>query len=111
MDKYDRFTLVQLVEDRIEQRVSQVSIVCTGKKAHAVEGQDVQRVGDFFQCTVHVRKREKSKRSESRRMFQNHSRLEFVARAGHLTQSMNVFQRHPRSQRGYDGGESPTVHV
>src|SRR5262249_27199960 len=48
--------------------------------------------------------------SESRRMFQNHSRLEFVARAGHLTQSMNVFQRHPRCQRSYGGANSPTIH-
>jgi hypothetical protein len=48
MNKYDGVAPVELVKNRIEQRISQVSIIYAGKKADAIEVQDVERIGDFI---------------------------------------------------------------
>ena len=110
MNKYDGVAPVELVKNRVEQRISQVSIIYAGKKADAIEVQDVERIGDFFQRTVDIRQGNQSKRSESRRMFQRHSCLEFVACAGYFAQSMHVLQNHSRRQRGDGRPYLPLIH-
>ena len=45
MDKHHRLAPVELVEDRIEQRVAQIAVHDAGKKPDTVEVQDVERIG------------------------------------------------------------------
>jgi hypothetical protein len=72
--------------------------------------QDVERIRDFFQRAVYIGKREESEGAESRRMLKQQSRLELVAGAGYISQSMQILQDHPRRQRGYGCPDFPTIH-
>src|SRR4029077_13068389 len=61
---------IELVEDRIEQRIPQVTVIYTGKETHAIEVQDVESIRAFLQSSLSVRQGKESEGAESRRMFE-----------------------------------------
>ena len=110
MDEHDGFAPVELVENRIERWIAQVTVVDAGKKPDAVKVQDVKRIGQFFQRAVNVRQGKKSEGAESRGVFEQHPRLEFIAYAGDVTQPMEIVQDDARRERSYGGTNMPTIH-
>ena len=110
MNKNRCFAPIELVEDGIEQRIPQVTVIYTGKETHAIEVQDIEGIRDFFQSSVYVRQGKESEGAESRRMFRVLVCLELVARPGHFPQSTQILQDHPRRQRGYGCSDFPTIH-
>src|SRR5262245_46791325 len=52
VNKHHSASPVELVEDRVEQRVTKVAVVDAGKKPDTIQTQDIEGVIDFCQRTI-----------------------------------------------------------
>ena len=68
MDEDGRGSPVELVEDDVEPRITEVDVTVVGEQPNAVEMKVVERSGDLGEARVGVRQRQGGERSEPPRM-------------------------------------------
>src|SRR5208282_2820456 len=102
---------VELIEDRIQPLVTEVHAVEVGQHDYAVELERIQRVGDLFQRTVNVRKRQAGEAAKAPAIVPNSARGKLVDGSSQKTGFCVVAEVHSgRRYRQHPGRDSHSVH-